>query len=168
MATMTSYVRIVVGTDGSPLAEPTVARAAMLAANEGADLLIVCAYSALSQHDEAVNTGQLADVLGKAVLGRRAASDALAAASATADGMGAKVAETILVEAEPAPALLKVADDKQADLIVLGAVRDTSIANRLLGDVSSEIVRKAGCEVLIVRPPAAWGDVKEFDRPADE
>ena len=51
MPSMTDYRIIVVGTDDSSLAEPTVARAAWLAKREDADLVIVCAYSALSRRD---------------------------------------------------------------------------------------------------------------------
>jgi len=35
---------------------------------------------------------------------------------------------------------------------VVGALRDTGIAERLLGPVATEVVRRAGCEVLVVRP----------------
>src|SRR5215217_2964845 len=55
MPKMYDYRTIVVGTDGSPLAVPTVARAAWLAAHDDADLVIVCAYSELSRRDEARN-----------------------------------------------------------------------------------------------------------------
>ena len=51
--TMKDYRTIVVGTDGSALAEPTVGRAAWLAKHDDADLVIVCAYSKLSRRDEA-------------------------------------------------------------------------------------------------------------------
>jgi hypothetical protein len=47
MTTVYDYKTIVVGTDGSLLAEPTVARAAWLAAHAEADLVNVCANSAL-------------------------------------------------------------------------------------------------------------------------
>jgi hypothetical protein len=42
--------------------------------------------------------------------------------------------------------------ERAADLIVVGALRDTSIADRLLGSVATEVVRRAGCDVLVVRP----------------
>jgi len=38
------YTTVVVGTDGSELAVPTVTRAAWIATKEDADLVIVCAY----------------------------------------------------------------------------------------------------------------------------
>ena len=40
-------------------------------------------------------------------------------------------------------------------------------AGRLLGTVASAVVREAPCEVLVVRPPAAWGDVTEIEVPED-
>ena len=55
MTTMNDYRTVVVGTDGSALAGPTVARAAWLAQHDDADLVIVCAYSGLSRRDEAKN-----------------------------------------------------------------------------------------------------------------
>ena len=46
-----------------------------------------------------------------------------------------------------------MAAERAADLLVVGALRDTSIAGRLLGTVATEVVRRAPCDVLIVRPP---------------
>ena len=48
-----AYNRILVGTDGSLLAEPTIVRAAGLAAANGADVVIVCAYTTLSPRESA-------------------------------------------------------------------------------------------------------------------
>ena len=73
----------------------------------------------------------------------------------------------LLVEGEAASALLRAAQQHEADLIVIGAIRDTSLAGRLLGTVASAVVREAPCEVLVVRPPAAWGDVTEIEVPED-
>ena len=72
--TMKDYRTIVVGTDGSALAEPTVGRAAWLAKHDDADLVIVCAYSKLSRRDEAKNVATLGgDSRVGQVLGRNAA-----------------------------------------------------------------------------------------------
>jgi nucleotide-binding universal stress UspA family protein len=54
---MKDYNTIVVGTDGSALAAPTVARAAWLANRDDADLVIVCAFSELPRRVEAKNVG---------------------------------------------------------------------------------------------------------------
>lgn len=166
MAKMTPYHTIVVGTDGSALAGPTVARAAFLAASEDAELVVVCAYSGATQREEARATG-LGDSRVGTVLGRAAASQAAATASATALELGANVVATLLVESDPTDALLTAAEAREADLIVIGAIRDVSIADRLLGNVASAVVRRAACEVLVVRPPKEWGPVEELEVPAD-
>ena len=151
--TMYKYQTIVVGTDGSPLAGPTVARAAWLAAHDDANLVIVCAFTELSPRQDARNVRTLGgDPLIGQVPGRAAASAAIAAAVAVAQEQSATISAALLVDGEPATALLATAEDRAADLIVVGALRDTSIADRLLGTVATEVVRRAPCEVLVVRP----------------
>jgi len=156
MGSLYDYRTIVVGTDGSPLAAPTVARAAWLAAHDDADLIIVCAYSALSRRQEARNPATLGgDARIGQVPGRTAASSAIAAAVAVAQEQSATIAAALLIDGEPATALLASAKERAADLIVVGALRDTGLADRLLGTVATEVVRRAPCEVLVVRPRAA-------------
>jgi nucleotide-binding universal stress UspA family protein len=160
MSTMYDYRTIVVGTDGSPLSSPTVARAAWLAAHDDADLVIVCAYSALSRRQEARNVATVGgDTRIGQVLGRAAANDAVSTAVSVAHDRGATVSASLLVDGEPAEALLSVAEERGADLIVVGARQDVSITERLLGTVATEVVRRAPCEVLIVRPRAETGDL---------
>jgi nucleotide-binding universal stress UspA family protein len=146
MATMFDYHTIVVGTDGSPLAAPTVNRAAWLAAHNNADLVRLLRADAAAggthgrihgwrctgRADSQPCGGQFGD------RPRRAAG---------CDDLGG-----LLVEAEPATAVLATATDRSADLVVVGAVRDAGIAERLLGSVATEVVRRADCEVLVVRP----------------
>jgi nucleotide-binding universal stress UspA family protein len=153
MSSMTDYRVIVVGTDGSALSGPTVARAAWLAKHDDADLVIVCAYSALSRRAEAKNVQTTGgDTRTTEVLGRSAASDAISRAVAVASEHGATVAAALLVEGEAAAALVKIARERHAELLVIGARQDRSIAERLLGTVASEVVEEATCDVLIVRP----------------
>src|ERR687894_516021 len=102
MGTMYDYRTIVVGTDGSPLAGPTVSRAAWLAAHNDADLVIVCAYSELSRRQEARTVASLGgDPRIGQVPGRSAASTAIAAAVAVAQEQAATISAALLVDAEP-------------------------------------------------------------------
>ena len=154
MAAMFDYHTIVVGTDGSPLAAPTVSRAAWLAAHSGADLVIVCAFSELTPRQEARTATSLgSDAAVGQLPGRAAASSAIVAAVALAEQQGATISAALIVEAEPAAAVLRMATDRSADLVVVGALRDVGLAERLLGSVATEVVRRADCEVLVVRPP---------------
>lgn len=150
---MKDYRTVVVGTDGSPLAEPTVARAAWTAARDEADLVIVCVWSELSRRDDAKNVATVGgDARIGEVLGRQSASQAVAEAVAVAQAGGATIAAALLAQGEPAQALVQIATERRADLLVVGAIQDTSIAGRLLGTVAGDVVRDAPCDVLIVRP----------------
>jgi nucleotide-binding universal stress UspA family protein len=150
---MIDYRTIVVGTDGSELAAPTVSRAAWLARHDDADLVIVCALSDLPRRQEARTMATLGgDVAVGQVIGREAASQAIAEAVAVAQAQGATISAALLLDGEPAAALLETAEQRDADLIVVGGSHDVSLAERLLGTVASEVLRRAQCEVLVVRP----------------
>jgi nucleotide-binding universal stress UspA family protein len=75
----------------------------------------------------------------------------MATAVDVARDRGVQASATLLVDGEPAAALLTVAEERDADLLVVGARQDVSLADRLLGTVATEVVRRAKCEVLIVR-----------------
>ncbi len=159
--TMKDYRTIVVGTDGSSLAEPTVGRAAWLATHDDANLVIVCAYAKLSRRDEAKNVTTLGgDSRIGQVLGREAAGLALSEAMAVAGKEGAVVTAALLIDGEPSEALVSTAGEQNADLIVMGALHDRSLADRLLGSTSEEVLKRARCDVLIVRPEVESGELE--------
>ena len=159
--TMKEYRTIVVGTDGSSLAEPTVGRAARLAKHDDADLVIVCAYAQMSRRTEAKNVATLGgDTRIGQVLGREAASIALAEAMNVASAEGATVTAALLVDGEPSKALVTTAQERAADLIVLGAIHDRTLADRLLGSTAEEVTKRARCDVLIVRPENDQGELE--------
>lgn len=165
--TMKDYRTIVVGTDGSSLAEPTIGRAAWLARHDDANLIIVCAYARLSRRDEAKNAATLGgDTRFGQVLGRAAASRALSEAMIVAGAEGATVTAALLIDGEPAEALVDTATDQQADLIVLGSVQDRTLVDRLLGSTAEEVLKRAGCDVLIVRPEFNEGEDLEVPEDA--
>lgn len=157
--TMKDYRTIVVGTDGSALAEPTVGRAAWLAKHDDADLVIVCAYAQMSRRTEAKNVATLGgDTRSGQVMGRESAGLALADAMKVASAEGATVTAALLIDGEPGHALVDTAAEQSADLIVLGAVHDRSLADRLLGTTAAAVVKQVGCDVLIVRPEGGDGE----------
>ena len=150
---ITNYATIVVGTDGSDLAGPTVRRAARIAAVEDADLVIVCVYSPLTRRAEAKNAATLSgNPFVGTLLGRDAASIALADAVAIASREGATIAAALLVEGEPSKSLITVAVERKAELVIVGATSNRSIADKLLGTVGVEVTKRAPCDVLVVRP----------------
>ncbi len=64
----------------------------------------------------------------------------------------------LIVEDEPAHALLEVAEREGADMIVLGANSHGNLADRLLGSVTYKVAHRAHCPVVIV-PGASHGAV---------
>jgi nucleotide-binding universal stress UspA family protein len=52
----------------------------------------------------------------------------------------------------PAPAIIDLASDISADLIVVGSAQRTGVSRLVFGSVAEKVARTAPCPVLIVRP----------------
>lgn len=63
------------------------------------------------------------------------------------------VAERFLLEGDPPAEILRLAEDTQCDLIVLGTHGWTGLSRLLMGSVAEQVVRRASCPVLTVRTP---------------
>jgi len=144
------FTRIVVGTDGSDTATQAVTQAIELAKLMGAKLGIVSAYSgSSSRRAEAEAQGAPADV--QYELGpREDINIVLDAAAAEAKAAGVEV-QTHAVEADPADAILNVAEETKADLIVVGNKGMTGARRYLLGSVPNNVSHHAPCSLIIVQ-----------------
>lgn len=146
---MGAYRTIVVGTDGSQTSYRAVERAAALAAEADATLVLVSAYKPAGR--EVVREAQ--DVLhdeAYQVVGSAPAEDALSRGRDHAATQGARKVETLAREGDPVEVLRAVVDDRRADLLVVGNVGLNTLHGRLLGSVPSDVARKSGVDVLIV------------------
>lgn len=63
-------------------------------------------------------------------------------------------ADTAVAEGAPWKQIVRLASDRGAGLIVLGAHGQSSLTDALLGTVAERVVRHAPCSVLVVRPDA--------------
>lgn len=63
--------------------------------------------------------------------------------------------EYLLEEGNPAAEILQVAQETKCDLIVLGTHGRTGLSRLLMGSVAEQVIRKATCSVLVVKPPAS-------------
>jgi nucleotide-binding universal stress UspA family protein len=144
------FSRIVVGTDGSDTAREAVRQAADLAKQVGATLDVVSAFEPVSEtrlreerqqvpSDVAHTVGPTEDV--EATLSE-------AAAAVKADGVDVN---TYAREGDPADAILDVAEEQKADLIVVGNKGMTGAKRFLLGSVPNKVSHHAPCSVLIIR-----------------
>ncbi|HTM20519.1 MAG TPA: universal stress protein, partial [Kofleriaceae bacterium] len=77
-------------------------------------------------------------------------------------------AEARVVDGAPAAALIGLAADRHADLIVVGSRGLTGFRRFLLGSVAERVVRSAPCAVLVARPGSgAPGDYRRILVPTD-
>lgn len=100
--------------------------------------------------------------------GEESAKGALEAT--TSGRSGGRVTHHVARAIAAAPAILDHADAHDVDLIVLGSHGRRGIRRLLLGSVAEEVLREAGCPVLIVREekePPARVEVKRILVPVD-
>jgi nucleotide-binding universal stress UspA family protein len=144
-----SYSTVLVGTDGSASSFLAVDTAAALAADTGAALLILCAYTPLTARAEREAAAELGNDAYK-VHGSNPAETVLNDAKARAMEGGAHRVRAVAVEGDPVDRLLEAATSDSVDLIVVGNRGLNSLAGRLLGSVPQNVLHKAPCDVLVV------------------
>lgn len=147
---MSAYSTVVVGTDGSATSLNAVDRAAALARDAGATLVIACAYFPTDEKSTARDRDILGADAAYQVVGSAPAEDTLVTASDRAKATGATNVVTKAVQGKPGDTLKKVAADVNADLLVVGNVGLNTLAGRILGSVPLDVARHAGVDVLIV------------------
>jgi nucleotide-binding universal stress UspA family protein len=143
---MSAYQTVVVGTDGSDSSLRAVERAGAIA---GADAKLIVASAYLPQQDDARAADTLKDESYK-VHGAAPIYAILKEAKDRAHAAGAKNVEERSVVGAPVDALVGLAEDVGADLLVVGNVGLSTIAGRLLGSVPANVSRRAKVDVLIV------------------
>jgi nucleotide-binding universal stress UspA family protein len=144
------FTRIVVGTDGSDTAGEAVGQAIDLAKLTGATLGIVSAFQPVPKRRiQGEQEGVPADIAHE-IGPREDVLLVLDAAAAKARAAGIEVT-THPVQADPADAILNVAEEIKADLIVVGNKGMTGARRYLLGSVPNNISHHAPCSVMIVQ-----------------
>ncbi len=144
-----SYKTVMVGTDGSPTSFRAVDRAAKLARDADATLVLLTAFRPMNPREVQDARQQLGDDSYK-VAGSTPADDVLRDASDRAHAVGATKIQTVAVEGDAVDALVDEALRRKVDLLVVGNRGLNSLAGRLLGSVPANITHKAQCDVLVV------------------
>jgi nucleotide-binding universal stress UspA family protein len=133
---------IAVGTDGSDTASDAVSMAADMARRFDAKLVLVSAYDdpgggssgRVDESEFAWNpAAQLREILARTE--RDLQEDGIDCVVRTGKG-------------DPAKALVKLAEDCNADLLVIG---NKGMNRRVLGSVPNSVTHNAGCSVLVVK-----------------
>ncbi|MEV6562118.1 universal stress protein [Nocardia sp. NPDC051756] len=146
-----TYRTIVVGVDGTDTSEIAVRRAAGIAAVNGAKLILVCSYDKSPLRD----ADAIADILKKdayMIRGTAPADEILRTAAECAAGFQVGCVVRRAVQDPPVKALLAVAEETNADLLVIGDRGTSTAIRRRLGTVSDEAARKSRIDVLVVYP----------------
>lgn len=148
---MSAYQTVVVGTDGSDSSLRAVERAGAIAADHDAKLIVATAHLPVPEE-----RGRYAIPPGSdhgqdyRTVGEGPYYAILRDARERAHQAGAKDVEERSVVGAPINALVQLAEEVRADLLVVGNVGLSSVAGRLLGSVPSEVSRRAKTDVLIV------------------
>jgi len=143
------YRRVVVGTDGSETAAVAVRHAAGLAAAFGGELVVVTAFRPQSQTDRP-RDAEVPDDLRWAITDSAVAEEHARNAASIARDAGLEKVRVRSERGDPADALVSVADDTGADLIVVGSRGMTSASRFILGSVPNKVSHHAPCDVMIV------------------
>jgi nucleotide-binding universal stress UspA family protein len=64
-------------------------------------------------------------------------------------------AEAVILEGDPPRELVDLVSQRRADLLVVGAMGLTGLAEIFFGSVAAKAVRRAPCSVLVARPSPA-------------
>ena len=145
------FGRILLATDGSSHAEKALEYARDLALREDAQVIVVHAFEPVP--------GYLGEPWGDRVIahsvaaGRKTVNDA---AEQLRDAGLEVVVE--LLEGPPADAILRVADTRQPDLIVMGSRGRGELASLLLGSVSHRVLAHTCVPALVVRTTEKGSD----------
>jgi nucleotide-binding universal stress UspA family protein len=144
------FKSMVVGTDGSDTAKEAVRQAADLAQQLGAKVHVVSAYEPVPEARLREERQQVPEDVAWTVNPREDVHATLAAASEALEELGVDV-ETHAREGDPADAILDVAEEEGADLIVVGNKGMTGAKRFLLGSVPNKVSHHAPCSVMIIR-----------------
>jgi nucleotide-binding universal stress UspA family protein len=141
---------IVVGTDGSDTAKEAVRQATELAEKTGSKISLVSAYSPVSETRLREERIDVPKDLQWMVNPREDVEATLEQAADQIRKAGGEV-ETYAREGDPADAILDVAEETGAGLIVVGNKGMTGAKRFLLGSVPNKVSHHAPCSVLIIR-----------------
>ena len=134
------------GVDGSACSDCAVRRAAEIAAGLGDSLVLAFAVEPpfRSVGDEWREAQAALEELGRPVL------DAAMARAAEAG----VPADAVLVAKRPTEALLGLAEERDARMIVVGSASERPLTGLILGSVPHKLVHRSSVPVLVVPPDA--------------
>lgn len=146
---------ILVPTDGSGHAKDAVTLAADLSQKYGAKIIVLHVMKELGSEripDElrAYQEIEHVEVTERDLL-KSVANEIVGAAAALAREKNAAEIETLIELGDPAAAILKAADSRNVDLIVMGSRGLSDLKGLLVGSVSHKVSQLSACACLMVK-----------------
>jgi len=154
--------RVVLPLDGTQLAERMLEPVAELLAGAGAEVVLLRAVQSIMPADLTPDTASgrkearsiLMQVQEIQMRLRREAEESLQAAAGRLEAKGLRVRTDVIVEDDPAKAILREAEREGADLIALETHGRRGLSRLLHGSVADKVVRGAHVPVLVHHPQA--------------
>ncbi len=137
------YRNILVAYDGSDGARAALRSAVAMADSSGGTVHLVEATGHLERADQGVVEGDPS-----------AESSAHHTLDEAADHVEEVSTVTRVVRGDPVEGIVRAAEDVGADLIIVGSRGRAILPEAVLGRVSSGVVNKSPCDVLVVHPQA--------------
>jgi nucleotide-binding universal stress UspA family protein len=143
-------MRVLIATDGSENAEEAAALLARLPHADPLELTIL----SVNQRREVLGSADYLEWMDRNYwMEQTRLEKACQRIEQMFDGANARV-ESVVVDGHVAQAIVHESQQREVDLIVIGAVGHSVIDRMLLGSVSDFVATHAHCSVLIVRPDA--------------
>lgn len=143
--------QILVPTDFSPHASAAVRYAAQLADSFDAEISLLHIVDSTVVYAGEIDFGACTTGAGAAVMTEQQATDLLN--KVTVEGITESRIRRTVVFGTPAETICRIAEEQEADMVVLGTHGRTGLARVVLGSVAEHVVRLAPCPVLTVRLP---------------
>ena len=145
---MNPFKRIIVATDLTPASEPAVLEAALLAKENGADLLIAHVYRPPSVSQAQSVAGGVYEEWDRNIRAEVEGKLRVLIENAAEEGVKA---EALVLTGQPYEAIVEAAKLNDADLVVMGTHGRKGVARFFLGSVASRVISTAPCPVMTVR-----------------
>lgn len=147
-----TYQTILIATDGSKFSQNAVLQGMELAKLVGAKVYVLyvldkSAYT-LPTLETPIYLGSNWDVVEETL--RQEGKDAIQYAKDVARNKGIDF-ESVVIEGNPANAILEFAEQKKVNLIIMGTLGKGGLERFLLGSVTDKVIRHSKSSVLIVK-----------------
>jgi len=138
------FRRILFAHNATPAAERALIYLEHMARFEGAGVIVLHVYQSPDRYTAMAGYAALVEQF------EHVAHEVVNDTVEYLQNVGLSAVGMVAADNSPARVILQIADDEDVSLIVLGTRGPAKVADILLGDVSTEVLRNARCPVFLV------------------